>query len=126
MTETVVIDGVVYHVPVISMKRKAEFLDKYAQRNAEGELRRELIGVFFNYQIQFGRSSVNEYHRLWEKLTEPEEFHIVKVPDEDGFFTFKAYFSNVGDEFAFIKDDGTTRIMTNLTVNFIAQKPARS
>ncbi|MBG0770314.1 MAG: hypothetical protein H0S82_01320, partial [Anaerolineaceae bacterium] len=89
MSEIVVIDGVTYQVPVISMKRKAEFLDKYAKRTADGTLHRELIGVYFNYQIQFGRGATAEYHRLWEKLTEPEEFHIVKVPDEDGFLTFK-------------------------------------
>jgi len=125
MSGIVIIDNQTYQVPVISMKRKAEFLDKYAERTADGQLHRELIGVFFNYQIQFGRASVSEYHRLWDKLTEPQEFHTVTVPDEDGFFTYKAYFSNVGDEFQFVKGS-QTRMMSNLTVNCIAQKPARS
>jgi hypothetical protein len=46
------------------------------------------------------------------------------IPDEDGNHTFEAYFSNVADEFK--KVDGSTRYMKDLTVNFIAQEPARS
>lgn len=126
MSGIVTVDNVTYQVPVVSMKRKADFLDKYAERTTDGQLHRELIGVYYNYQLQFGRASASEYHRLWDKLTEPQEFHIVKVPDEDGFFTFKAYFSNVADEFVFVHSDGVTRVMGGLTVNFIAQKPARS
>lgn len=121
---SVIIDGITYNVPVISLKRKAEFLDKYAERTEDGVLHRELIGVYFNYQLQFGRGDdPAEYARLWQKLSEPIEFHTVTVPDEDGDIIFSAYFSNVGDEV--IKANGTRRFWKNLTVNFIAQSPAR-
>lgn len=123
----ITIDGVTYNVPVISIKRKAEFLDKYANRNEEGDLLRKLIGVYFNYQIQFASpksiDEATEYARLWDKLTEPVEFHIVTVPDEGGDFTFTAYFSNVGDELK--KQKAATNYWKNLTVNFLAKSPAR-
>ncbi len=121
----VIIDGITYNVPVISLKRKADFLDKFANRNENGDLLRELIGVYFNYQLQLGSTTdTAEYSRLWDKLTEPVEFHTVTVPDESGNYTFTAYFSNVGDEIR--KQVASMNYWKNLTVNFIAKSPARS
>ncbi len=125
------IDGTTYNVPIKEIVRKADFLDKYAERSEDGKLHREIIGVYFNYQMTFGRdASTTEYVSLWQKLTEPVEFHSVVVPDEDGYHTFTAYFSNVGDKLVKAKDaDGTTtaqRFWKDLTVNFIAQEPART
>ena len=78
----IVIDGEQFKIDVLSVKRSADFLDKYAERLANGHLRRELIGVYFNYKLQFGPGlDRKEYARLWDKLTEPEEFHEVTVPD---------------------------------------------
>lgn len=120
----IIIDGKNYNIPVISLKRQAEFLDKYANRTEDGVLHRELIGVFFNYQLQFGiTTDTAEYQKLWEKLTEPEEFHTVTVPDEKDKYTFTAYFSNVADEM--LRKKANKNFFQNLTVNFIAKAPAR-
>ncbi len=122
----ITIDGVTYDVPVISIKRTADFLDKYAERTADGKLHRELIGVYFNYKLQFGSSfNIPAYAALWNKLTEPVEFHTVTVPDEDGIsYSFEAYFSGVGDDLRKVKD--SQAFWKNLTANFIAQQPART
>ncbi len=118
-----VIDGVTYDVPVLSIRRNANFLDKFAERTADGKLHRELIGVYFNYQLQLGTTTdTDEYAALWAKLTETEEFHTVTVPDESGDYTFTAYFSNVGDELRKVK--GEKNYWKGLTVNFIAREPA--
>lgn len=122
---TIVIDGTTFDIPILSMRRKGDFLDKYAERTQDGVLHRELIGVYFNYEIQFGSSvDVSEYADLWNKLTEPVEFHTVQVPDEDGTHTFTAYFSNVSDEFR--RQKGAQNFWKSLTVNFIARSPART
>jgi len=123
----IIIDGESFDVPVVSMKRRADFLDKFAERTENGVLNRELIGVYFNYQLEFGKApTIAIYADLWEKLTEPEEFHTVTVPDVDGAdFTFTAYFSNVKDEIQRVRNDGTTHFK-GLTVNFTAQSPART
>ena len=119
----IIIDAVTYDIPVTSIKRTADFLDKYAERTEDGKLQRELIGVYFNYQLAFGRTTnTTEYAALWNKLTEAEEFHIVTVPDESGDFTFTAYFANVSDELRRTTD--AANFWQNLTVNFIAQSPA--
>ena len=124
---TIVIDSETFDIPILSIKRKAEFLDKYAERTEDGILHRELIGVYFNYELQFGRThDVDEYALLWERLTEATEFHVVTVPDFDGTggqFTFSAYFAGVSDELR--KEDSTKTFWKNLTVNFIARSPAQ-
>jgi hypothetical protein len=119
----IVIDGTTYNVPVVSLKRSADFLDKYAERTENGVLHRELIGVYFNYQLTFGSSEGRpDYAALWEKLSQAVPFHVVTVPCETGTYTFTAYFSNVADELLKIK--GAVNYWTNLTVNFTAQAPA--
>ena len=123
----ITIDGTSYDIPVLSMTRRADFLDKYAERTEDGVLHRELIGVYFNYQVKFGRSNDTAvYAALWNKLTEPEEFHSVTVPDESGDFemTFQAYFSNVTDEIRRVTPEAA--FFKNLTVNFTAKSPART
>lgn len=118
------IDGIGYKIDVLIVKRTADFLDKYAERTENGDLERELIGVYFNYKLQLGPGVDRaEYARLWDKLTEPVEFHEVTVPDEDGDYTFTAYFSNVADEL--LRKVAEKNYWKNLTVNFIAKKPAR-
>lgn len=118
------IDGENFKVDVLSCKRTADFLDKYAERTESGDLERELIGVFFNYKLQLAPGlDRTEYARLWDKLTEPIEFHTVTVPDEDGDYTFTAYFSNVADEL--LRKKAQKNFWKNLTVNFIAKSPAR-
>ena len=118
------IDGIGYKIDVLSVKRTADFLDKYAERTENGDLERELIGVYFNYKLQLGPGiDRTEYARLWDKLTEPVEFHEVTVPDEDGDYTFTAYFSNVAGEL--LRKVAEKTYWKNLTVNFIAKKPAR-
>ena len=119
------IDGEIYNVPVLSgVKRNADFLDKYAERTDDGDLKRELIGVYFNYKnIKFGRQTddnYNEYNRLYNKLTEAEEFHDITIANQ----SFRAYFSNVSDEMYLFKNNKA--YYKNLTVNFTAKMPARS
>lgn len=120
----IIIDGIRYNVPVTSIKRKAEFLDKHTARNENGDLLRELVGVYFNYEITFGNTTdTTEYARLWNILTEPVEFHNVTVPDESGDYTFVAHFSNVGDEVR--KVQNAKNFFKSLTVDFTAKSPAR-
>lgn len=121
----IIIDGERYDVDVISVKRKADFLDKYAERTEDGDLKRELIGVYFNYELKFGPGAdTKEYGRLWDKLTEPIEYHQVTVPDCDGDYTFTAYFASIADELLLKK--AAQNFWRNLTAHFKAKAPART
>jgi hypothetical protein len=119
----IIIDGNTYDVPVLSLRRTADVLDKSAFRTEDGTLHRELIGVYFNYQLQFGRTlNVSNYAALWNKITEAVPFHEVTVPDQSGNYTFTAYVANVSDEI--VKSENAVNFWRNLTVNFIAKAPA--
>jgi hypothetical protein len=125
---TIIIDTTSYDVPIVSLDETCEFLDKYAERTEDGILHRELIGCYFNQQIKFG-SPVNATQKaamvtLWAKLTEAEEFHTVTVPDVDGVdFTFTAYFSQV--KRGLRRWNSSETYWKEMTVNFIAQSPAK-
>lgn len=121
----IVIDGSQYNIGVYAgIKETADFLDKYANRTDDGDLKRELIGVYFNYSdIKFEPqkdSNYEEFERLWNKLTEPEEFHTIKIAN----FEFKAYFNGVSREIYDYRDGRAYK--KNMTVNFTSKKPARS
>ena len=121
----ITIDGQQYNISVfIGIKETADFLDKYANRTDDGDLQRELIGVYFNYSdIKFEPQTNNnydEFERLWNKLTEAEEFHTVKIANLE----FRAYFNNISRVIYDFRNNKAYR--KDMTVNFTAKKPARS
>lgn len=124
-SDFLIIDNEIYNIKVkTGIKRNADFLDKYAERTDDGDLQRELIGVYFNYKnISFEKQTdenYSEYERLYDKLTEAEEFHNIEIAG----ISFKAYFSNVSDEMYLYKNGRP--YYRKLTVNFTAKMPARS
>ena len=124
-SDFLIIDNEIYNIKVkTGIKRNADFLDKYAERTDDGDLKRELIGVYFNYKnISFEKQTdknYSEYERLYNKLTEAEEFHNIEIAGT----SFKAYFSNVSDEMYLYKNGRP--YYRKLTVNFTAKMPARS
>lgn len=123
-TQGIKIDGISYDVPLVSIKRTADFLDKYAERTEDGDLKRELIGVYFNYQMSFGIIEDDDlYEKLWDKLTEPVEFHDFSLPTLKGVYSFRGYVSGVSDEIEKIFSD--TSRMKGLQCKFTAKAPAR-
>lgn len=117
------IDGDTYNIPIISIDMAADMLDKYAERTNDGVLHRELIGVYYNFKIEFasGYSNPTEYARLWRKLTEPVEFHTVTLWDEAGEYTQVGYFANTQHRQAKLKDGQP--YFKELTTQFIAKQP---
>ena len=48
----IVIDGITFNIGVFAdIKEAADFLDKFSNRTEDGDLKRELIGVYFNFLI---------------------------------------------------------------------------
>lgn len=122
-TQGLYIDGIYYDVPLLSIKRTGDFLDKYANRLEDGDLQRELIGVYFNYQIAFGVLDVDVHTELWNKLSEPVPFHEITVPSGRETYTYTGYVSGLSDEVLKIYDDKVE--MQNLTFKMTAKQPAR-
>lgn len=128
ITQGITIDNNWYWCPISKLKRKADFLDKYANRTEDGDLKRELIGVYKNYEIEFGEfpdtaDGRKKYNALFDKLSEAEEFHTITIPDASGTYTFKAYISSVSDEYKRIYSDGYSTFK-GLSCKFTAKAPA--
>lgn len=122
----IMIDGIFFDVPMVSLKRSADFLDKFAERNEEGDLLRELIGVYYNYTLTVGTSTDfgnTDYDVFWDKMTEPVEFHDISIPTKNGYYTFRGYISSVSDEYKKILDNEAT--FTGFICKFTAKSPAR-
>lgn len=120
----ILLDGQQYNIGVFAnIKEAADFYDKYAERMGNGVLMRELIGVYFNFSdIKFEPQTdknYDEFERLWNKLTEAEEFHTVRIAN----FEFKAYFNNVSRIIYDFSNGKAYR--KDMTVNFTAERPAR-
>ena len=117
------IDGENFDVPITSVSMSADMLDKYAERTNDGVLHRELIGVFYNFELTFASSFQNaaEYARLWRKLSEPVEFHSVTLWDEDGEYTQKEYFAKTKHQLIKLKNGLT--YWKSLSNSFVAKVP---
>lgn len=125
-TQGIIIDGTLYDVPLVSVKRSFDVLDKYAERNEEnGDLLREVLGVYANYDLAFGVIDDDDtYQGLIDKLTEPVAFHDFILPSTKGDFTFRGYISKVADEIMKIHSDTVT--FQGLTCKFTMKKPFRT
>ena len=107
-TQGLVIDGVKYNIPLISISRTMNFLEKYAQRTEDGDIKIETIGLYKNYTISIGTIDDPElYDRLVEHITDcTNRFHHVVLPDASKQFDFYGYFSSIKDEVEKVLDTG--------------------
>ncbi len=123
--DTIIIDGTEYIVPIKKLTIKADALDKYAERTIDGELHREMIGVYYNYEIEFasGYRFPTEYKALWAKITEAEEFHTITLWNETGPFTFEGYFANPQNELLRIKNGIT--YWKSMSVSVVSKSPTK-
>lgn len=121
------IDGEKFEVMLVKVSRKADILDKYARRTVSGDLQREIIGTYYNYSLEFAyNDNPRKYRLLWNKLTEPKEFHDMAIVDTIDIITFKGYISNVSDEVIYANPlDGDERIFKSLKCDLIAKTPSR-
>jgi hypothetical protein len=122
----ITIDSQTFDVPLKVVNRKADMLYKFAERTEDGVLHSELIGVYYNHDLEVGQSlnNVVDYAALWVKLTEPVAVHEITLPDESGDLTFDCYFANVRDAVA--KQENGTNYFRNLSFAVIAISPAKT
>lgn len=126
-TRGIIVDGITFNLPLVSIKRKFDFLYKDgAGRTEDGVFHGELIGVYCNFTITVGKSSAfdgTDYEEFVEKMSEPNEQHTFSIPVKGGYYTFTGYLGSVSDEYEKILSDDT--IFKGFTCNMVADKPAR-
>jgi len=126
-TQGIIADNIHFDIPLVSLKRSADFLDKFAERTEDGDLKRELIGVYYNFTLTVGDSAAfgdSDYNEFWNKMTEPVEFHDFVLPAGTGTYSFRGYISSVSDEYKKILDGEAE--FSAFTCKMTAKQPARS
>ena len=122
MSKYLIIDGVEYKVALVEVKRKADILDKYAYRSEDGILHREVIGTYYNYDLQIGIEHDKVlYNKLFEVLSDPVPSHSIILP-HDGV-QYDAYCSSISDSVLRIESNGA--LYTGLSCKFTAMKPRK-
>lgn len=124
-TQGLVIDGIKYDIPMVSIQRTLDFLEKYAERTEDGDIKIETIGLYKNYSISIGLiDDVDLYDRLIEHITDVKNrFHTVSLPDASKQFTFEGYFSSIKDEVQKTLKSGAT--YQNLSWKMTSKKPVK-
>lgn len=123
MSNYIIIDRVEYPIAITQLQRKADILDKTANRTEDGDLHREVIGTFYNYSLKIYQNDPIIYEMLWDVLTKPVPFHLVELPHDH--IQFEAYFSSVQDEITYIQKDGEFVKYKGLSCNCISKRPRR-
>lgn len=123
----ITIDGNKFNVMLVGINRRADILDKYARRTVSGDLQREVIGTYYNYSIEFSyNDQAEKYKSLWDKLTEPVEFHDITIVDTIDTISFKGYITNVRDTIVYANPlYGNQRTFKGLACDLIAKMPNR-
>ena len=122
------IDGRYFNVfiPQDGIERNFAVVDTDdAGRVLTGAMERDIVGTFYNYTIKLNTNflSFEEYDELYEILSSPEEYHIIKVPYAQGMLQFKAYVTQGKDVLNRMSRKGSH--WKQLSVNFIAMEPER-
>ncbi len=122
-TQGLYIDGIYFNIPFVSIKRTADFLEKYAQRTEDGDVKIETIGVYLNYTVNVGVIDDSAlYNQLFNLLIDPQNrFHTVKLPNGMNDFSFYGYFSSISDEVEKVLDNGVT--FKGLTWKMTSKQP---
>lgn len=122
-TQGLIIDGITYNVPMVSIKRTMDFLEKYANRSEDGDIKIETIGLYKNYTISIGTiDDGNLYDSLIEHITDcTNRFHTVVLPDAAKNFSFNGYFSSISDEVEKVLDTGAN--YKGLTWKMTSKRP---
>lgn len=122
------IDGRYFNVfiPQDGIERNFSIVDTDdAGRVITGSMERDIVGTYYNYTLQLNTNflSFEEYDELYDILSSPIDYHIIRVPYAQGTLQFKAYVTNGKDVLNRISDKGNH--WKQLSVNFIAMDPER-
>lgn len=125
-TQGLIIDGISYNIPFASIKRTMDFLEKYANRTEDGDIKIETIGLYKNYDISIGTIDDPElYDKLIEHITDcANRFHKVVLPDTAKTFEFYGYFSSISDEVEKILESGV--VYKGLSWKMTSKKPTKT
>lgn len=116
-----------FTVGLVKLNRKFRMDEKYRVTTEDGQLHREIRGVYTDYALEIGDVDQTQYDLLIETLTSDDESQTVTVPyGASGTVTFQAAFESISDGVSYIDEDEDGNDMyfwDGLTVTFTAFTP---
>ena len=114
-------------VGLVKLNRSFRIDEKYRVTTEDGQIHREIRGVYTDYSLIIGDVDQTQYDALIEVLAGSEESQTVTVPyGRGGTVTFQAAFESISDGISYIDEDEDGNDMyfwDNLTVTFTAFTP---
>lgn len=114
-------------VGLVKLNRSFRIDEKYRVTTEDGQLHREIRGIYTDYSIEIGDVDQTQYDALIETLTSTEESQIVTLPyGKSGTVTFQAAFESISDGVTYIDEDedgNDVNFWDGLTVTFTAFTP---
>lgn len=123
----IILDGESYNLCWVSLSRNFNLQDKYLEPTADGDYKRELVGVYYAYTLNFGAGigldSV-EYQRFWMALSQHKDFHEITLPRGNEEYTFRIYVTEGSD--VLINKLNGYNVFANLSITFYSKSLERS
>ena len=87
-----------FTVGLVKLNRKFRIDEKYRVTTEDGQLHREIRGIYTDYSLEIGDVDQAQYDALIEALTSTEESQTVTLPyGKSGTVTFQAAFESISD-----------------------------
>lgn len=116
-----------FTVGLVKLNRSFRIDEKYRVTTEDGQVHREIRGVYTDYSIEIGDVDQMQYDALVETLTSSEESQTVTLPyGRNGTITFQAAFESISDGVTYIDEDedgNDVNFWDGLTVTFTAFTP---
>ncbi|MEL4106775.1 hypothetical protein AAFA46_08070 [Oscillospiraceae bacterium WX1] len=120
--DLIIIDETSYAVNIVSIVETSRFVDKYLNQTEDWDIKRELAGIFFDYEITLGEIQDQAVMlALYAKIHEFTEFHTVSLPHNNGTQTFQAYIT--GTSRSLKKKTAGDNRWSGFIIKFIAKAP---
>ena len=121
---SIILDNVRYDVRISSDTVSAEVIDKFAERTDDGVLQHEVLGVYYNFELEFEPIRDPGLHdRFYMDLTAPKAERTVTIPGLAATYTFRCYIRV--DPVAMIRHKMSGNTHEGIKARFISISPAR-
>ena len=116
-----------FTVGLVKLDRNFRIDEKYRVTTDDGQIHREIRGIYTDYSLEIGDVDQTQYDALIEALTSTEESQTVTLPyGKSGTVTFQAAFESISDGVKYIDEDedgNDVNFWDGLTVTFTAFTP---
>lgn len=116
-----------FTVGLVKLNRNFRIDEKYRVTTENGQVHREIRGIYTDYTLEIGDVDQTQYDALIETLTSDEESQTVTLPyGRSGTVTFQAAFERISDGVTYIDEDedgNDVNFWDGLTVTFTAFTP---